>query len=219
MSSKTILVAILITLIVLTALVAIDVMVRLFICRPGLLAQVTATPSPTASPPPSPTLTRPPATPTVTVTPTASPTATSTEGIVFTVDKDHIKAGKCTTLRVSVEGVSAAWLEGEPVVGGQAEREVCPCEDTTYTLEVTLTSGEQAKRTATVYVEGECQEIKLTRRWSPMELRDWPRPEGDNGRGMHFLVEGYYTDEDMVSKAVKPAFYSIPHLKANYSAL
>ena len=26
---------------------------------------------------------------------------------------------------------------------------------------------------------------------------------------------GYYTDEDMVSKAVKPAFYSIPHLKAN----
>jgi len=200
MSSKIILIAILVILIVLTVLVAVDVVVRLFVCRPGPLAQATATASPTASPSPSPTLTSTsaPATPTVTVTPTASSTpAPPEEEIVLTVDEDHIKAGKCTTLRASVEGVSAAWLEGKPVVGGQAEREVCPCEDTTYTLEVTLPSSAQARRTVTVYVEGECSEIKLIRRWPPMELRDWPRPEGDNGRGMHFLVEGYYTEEEL----------------------
>jgi hypothetical protein len=46
-------------------------------------------------------------------------------------------------------------------------------------------------------VEGECPEIKLIKRWPPMELQDWPRPEGDNGRGMHFLVEGYYTEEEL----------------------
>jgi hypothetical protein len=200
MSSKIILIAILITLIILTVLVAVDVMVRLFVCGPDLLAQATATPSPTASPSPSPTLTStsPPATRSVTVTPTASPTpATPKEEIVLTVDRDHIEAGECITLKVRVESISAAWLEGEPVVGGEAEKEVCPCEDTIYTLEVTLASGEQAKRTVTVYVEGECPEIKLTTRWPSMKLQDWPRPEGDNGRGMHFLVEGYYTDEEL----------------------
>jgi len=193
MSSKIILIAILIMLMVLAVLVAVDVAVRVLVCRPGSLAQATATPSPS----PILTVTSYTATPTVTFTPTASPTPAPENGIVFTVDKDPIEAGKCTMLRARVEGVSAAWLEGEPVVGGQATREVCPCEDTTYTLEVTLTSGAQLRRTVTVHVKGECERLKLREGWPPLSLRDWPRPPGDNGRGMHFLVEGYYTEEEL----------------------
>ena len=48
MSSKIILIAILLTLIVLTVLVAVDVVVRLFVCRPVPLAQATATSSTSA---------------------------------------------------------------------------------------------------------------------------------------------------------------------------
>ncbi len=31
----------------------------------------------------------------------------------------------------------------------------------------------------------------------PLRLRDWPRPAGDNGRGMHFLPVAYYEDVDL----------------------
>ena len=31
----------------------------------------------------------------------------------------------------------------------------------------------------------------------PLALPDWPRPAGDNGRGMHFLSSQYYTPEDV----------------------
>jgi hypothetical protein len=31
----------------------------------------------------------------------------------------------------------------------------------------------------------------------PMELKDWPRPAGDNGWGMHFLANQYYTAEEV----------------------
>jgi len=30
-----------------------------------------------------------------------------------------------------------------------------------------------------------------------MELKDWPRPQGDNGRGVHFLAQPYFTDEEL----------------------
>jgi len=31
----------------------------------------------------------------------------------------------------------------------------------------------------------------------PMTIRDWPRPPGDNGRGMHFLKGPYFLEEDL----------------------
>ncbi len=31
----------------------------------------------------------------------------------------------------------------------------------------------------------------------PMTIRDWPRPPGDNGRGMHFLIHPYYEEAEL----------------------
>jgi hypothetical protein len=94
---------------------------------------------------------------------TATPTATSTSPpppseaeISLTVDRDHINAGESTWVRAKVEHVRAAYLDGEPVVGGYREKEVRPCNDTTYTLHVELTDGSTTDKTVTVYVTGVC---------------------------------------------------------------
>jgi predicted RecA/RadA family phage recombinase len=93
-----------------------------------------------------------------TATPTATPTSTPLPGaeISLTVDRDSINAGECTWVRARVEYVRAAYLDGEPVVGGYREKEVCPCNDTTYTLHVELTDGSTTDRTVTVHVAGVC---------------------------------------------------------------
>jgi hypothetical protein len=93
-----------------------------------------------------------------TATPTATPTSTPPPGaeISLTVDRDHINAGECTWVRARVEYVRAAWLDGEPLIGGYKEKQVCPCNDTTYTLHVELTDGSTTDRTVTVRVSGVC---------------------------------------------------------------
>lgn len=93
-----------------------------------------------------------------TPTPTITPTFTPRPGplVSISVDRDYINAGECTIVRASVEGVSAAWLDGEPIVGGYKEKQVCPCNETRYTVEAALTSGERVIRDVTVRVEGEC---------------------------------------------------------------
>ncbi len=93
-----------------------------------------------------------------TATPTATPTSPPPPGaeISLTVDRDHINAGECTWVRARVEHVRAAWLDGEPVIGGHKEKQVCPCNDTTYTLHVELTDGSTTDRTVTVHVAGVC---------------------------------------------------------------
>jgi predicted RecA/RadA family phage recombinase len=94
----------------------------------------------------------------VTATPTATPTSPPPPGaeISLTVDRDHINAGECTWVRARVEHVRAAHLDGEPVIGGYKEKQVCPCNDTTYTLHVELTDGSTTDRTVTVHVAGVC---------------------------------------------------------------
>ncbi|MDH4137427.1 MAG: NBR1-Ig-like domain-containing protein [Anaerolineae bacterium] len=89
---------------------------------------------------------------------TATPTSPPPPGaeISLTVDRDHINAGECTWVRARVEYVRAAYLDGEPVIGGRKEKEVCPCNDTTYTLHVELTDGSTTDRTVTVHVAGVC---------------------------------------------------------------
>jgi predicted RecA/RadA family phage recombinase len=93
-----------------------------------------------------------------TATPTATPTSPPLPGaeISLTVDRDHINAGECTWVKARVEYVRAAWLDGEPLIGGYKEKQVCPCNDTTYTLHVELTDGSTTDRTVTVHVSGVC---------------------------------------------------------------
>jgi hypothetical protein len=93
-----------------------------------------------------------------TATPTATPTSPPPPGveISLTVDRDRINAGECTWVRARVEHVRAAYLHGEPMVGGYKAKEVCPCSQTTYTLRVELTDGSTTDRRVTVYVAGAC---------------------------------------------------------------
>jgi hypothetical protein len=93
-----------------------------------------ATPTP---PPPPPPPTQPPA-----------PAVSSS----LTADKDTVNSGECTTLHATANGVAAAWLEGAAIAGGKMDKQVCPCGETTYTLDTQLTSGEHQKYTKTIKV-------------------------------------------------------------------
>lgn len=93
---------------------------------------------------------------TATSTPTLTATPWPGAEISLTVDRDHINAGECTWVRARMEYVRAAWLDGEPVIGGYKEKQVCPCSDTAYTLHVELTDGSTTDRTVTVHVAGVC---------------------------------------------------------------
>jgi hypothetical protein len=115
-------------------------------------APATATPTSTATPT---------ATATPTVTPT--PTATSTQPppsppiIEFTVDDDSITAGDCTTLRVHIENVQAAHLNGaeytdSAVTGPHWSGSTCPASTTTYTLHVIKLDSSTEDKTVTINV-------------------------------------------------------------------
>jgi hypothetical protein len=53
------------------------------------------------------------------------------------------------------------------------------------------TKTKKPKPTATPWI------MNLRADLPPMELKDWPRPAGDNGWGMHFLASQYYKPEDV----------------------
>jgi hypothetical protein len=109
------------------------------------LSVVILVPSPaTATPvPPPPQPTQPPA------------PAASSSGL--TADKDTVNNGECTTLHATANGVAAAWLEGSAITGGKMDKQVCPCKETTYTLDVQLSSGDHQKFTKTIKVNnGSC---------------------------------------------------------------
>lgn len=93
----------------------------------------------------------------VTPTPTPPPAPTAApkpaESYSLTADADGVNNGSCTTLHASADGVAAAWLVGEAVTGGKMDKQVCPCQDTTYTLEVQLSSGEHKKIDKTIKVD------------------------------------------------------------------
>jgi hypothetical protein len=93
-----------------------------------------------------------------TPTPAVTPTFTPRPGplIELTVDRDRVSAGECTRVRARVEGVTAAWLDGEAIVGGYKEKEVCPCEDTRYTVDATVANGDHVTKDVKVSVDGSC---------------------------------------------------------------
>jgi len=97
-----------------------------------------------------------------TPTPIVTPTNTPLPGplVSISADRDHITAGECTTVRASVEGVKAAWLNGEGIGGGRMDKEVCPCADTTYSVDAELANGEHVVKSVTIYVEGSCSVAK-----------------------------------------------------------
>lgn len=108
-------------------------------------AVVTATPTPqvpSADPTPTPTATGLPPTATPTQQPTATPSLTPfpPPQVSFTVDQATINQGQCTTLRWTVEHVTAVYLDGAGVVGNDT-REVCPSDTTTYLLHVEAPGG------------------------------------------------------------------------------
>jgi len=136
------------------------------------VGDVVAEVTPTHTPPPEemvePTSTVTPTleateTPTATAAPTATfppPTRTPTPPppaavIEFLADAEEIDAGKCTKLRWKVQNVQAVYLDGKGVVG-EGSQEVCPCEDTTYVLSVTLLDGAETERSVTIRVKGSC---------------------------------------------------------------
>jgi len=109
---------------------------------------VTETPTPTAT---LPLVTQPPAS-----TPTPTPTSPPPEAIIeFGASAAEINAGECANLLWHVEGVKAVFLDGKGVVG-RGSKEVCPCEDTTYVLSVTLLDDTKTERSFTLRVKGSC---------------------------------------------------------------
>ena len=88
--------------------------------------------------------------------PTLTVSPTTTAFVQLTADSTSVNAGDCTMVRATVQNVSAAWLDGEPVVGGYKEKQVCPCSNTTYTLDAMTTSGEHIIRNVIVNVAGAC---------------------------------------------------------------
>ncbi len=90
---------------------------------------------------------------TLTPIPYQQPVATS---INFRSDTPYVNAGNCTTLRWDVDGVQAVYLNGQGVTGHEA-RQVCPCEPTTYRLEVVKNDGSRESRDVFIDVYGTCQ--------------------------------------------------------------
>lgn len=77
------------------------------------------------------------------------------EQISFRSDAPYVNGGSCTTLRWDVEGVQAVYLNGAGV-GGHGSQQVCPCEPTTYTLDVVKLNGSRETRQVFIDVYGAC---------------------------------------------------------------
>jgi polar amino acid transport system substrate-binding protein len=96
-------------------------------------------------------------TPGPTVTP--APTNTPVPGIIFTVDRDHIKQGECVTFHWKVENVKEVYFyaEGERWqdngVAGEGSQQECPPVTITYYLRVVLRDNSVVTQSITVYVE------------------------------------------------------------------
>lgn len=69
----------------------------------------------------------------------------------FTVDRAAITDAECANLSWDVRGVQAIYLD-EKGVTGQGSQQVCPDEDTTYTLRIVNRDGSEERPTVTVAV-------------------------------------------------------------------
>jgi hypothetical protein len=97
---------------------------------------------------PPPTLTNVPP-PTVTLP--APPPPSGPPSIDFWTNKAVLPNGECTELHWAVENVREVYLDGDGVAG-HGEKEVCPDDDTTYTLHVVKTDGSTEDEQITISV-------------------------------------------------------------------
>ena len=74
----------------------------------------------------------------------------------FRADPPYINAGSCTTLRWDVEGVRAVYLNRNGVTG-HSSQQVCPCQATTYTLQIIKPDNSSQDFPLRVDVYGSCQ--------------------------------------------------------------
>jgi hypothetical protein len=58
----------------------------------------------------------------------------------------------CTFVRWDVDNIQSVYFEGQPVIGHDA-REVCPTQETTYTLLVVLLDGSRKTFPITIQVQ------------------------------------------------------------------
>lgn len=67
----------------------------------------------------------------------------------------------------------------------------------TFTAQSTPTPSPTPTITPTPTATPTLEPLNLRTDLPPLSLQDWPRPVGDNGRGMHFLKVPYYEDVDL----------------------
>ena len=51
----------------------------------------------------------------------------------------------------------------------------------------------------------------------PMTIQDWPRPQGDNGRGMHFLIHPYFYEDDLDKQVARLRYLNVKWTLALYA--
>jgi hypothetical protein len=132
-----------------------------------------ATDTPTAAETPTPTPgTATPGTETPTLTPTVTSTTDASQPVTidFWVDPPYINASECASLNWSVEGAQTVYLDGSSVTSTGAES-VCPCENTTYNLNVVKPDNTSEDKWASLEVYGSCD----------VETEEPPAPEDTTG--------------------------------------
>ena len=72
-------------------------------------------------------------------------------------DEDNVRAGSCTMIRWHVSGVRAYWVDGQPGMGDDGSRQVCPCEAETHTLHVVKADNSEQDFRVTIQVRGQCR--------------------------------------------------------------
>lgn len=101
-------------------------------------------------------------------TPTPAPTQTPVPGISFSVDRTNIRSGDCVTFRWDVQNVREVYFYADGQnwqdrgVAGQASRQECPSQSTTYNLRVVKNDGSVETRQIRIDVEVSANAPKIT---------------------------------------------------------
>ena len=78
------------------------------------------------------------------------------------MDRTEIQRGECVTFTWNVYGVKAIYFQGEGVPGENQNRQECPPDTATYTLQVELTDGSTETRDIQINVSGEAEDYITT---------------------------------------------------------
>lgn len=130
----------------------------------------------------------------------------------FIATPNKIKRGEAVTLRWNVDGVNAVTLNGEPVLKRES-RILAPTATTVYTLRLTFGEGTKLDLSATVTVEEAVHAAFDANTPMPTvtltpenieQLKTYPRPPFDNGRGLHFHLD---LRDESIAKSVERLKY------------